>query len=492
MVAILDYTIFVRDQNVTNRSTAIELTSVVEKIIDYADDVNKKVLQLPFSSDSCELQLPGIRTIIATTPFIRSVLIGKGNIILCHSLTGELHVVDSQKEYQGGKLTLLSGNLIQTRHPIILVKDTRESLFSVTAIDGVYIETVMQQLTEAGVVIQFSIGNVYLHSDGTLSWKSYAGKSVAFQEVSSKRYPFNLSVSLNKTSLLSAWFTYQKQHIILIALLFGALSIVVILQSRKNYSLDEDIRIGIEGNEFIAYGQRIIDLEHNSVSGMEILVRWFHPTEGIIRPDLFIPHAERSGMIIPMTKSLFHQVANYINNSYVPDGFYFSFNITAKHCTDMELYDDCMMFLESTKGKNISLVLELTEREMIPQNEKIHELFKKLNDAGVRIAIDDFGTGHSSLSYLYNQNISVLKLDQSFVANIDTDAVSGILIDSIIELAHNLSLKIIAEGIENKAQSIYLKKKGVTFAQGYLYGKPQPVDELLSSLRKGSGEILSD
>lgn len=217
---------------------------------------------------------------------------------------------------------------------------------------------------------------------------------------------------------------------------------------------------------------------------MEILVRWIHPTEGIIRPDLFIPHAERSGMIIPMTRSLFVQVANHINSSSVPDGFYFSFNITAKHCTDMGLYDDCMTFLESTKDKNISLVLELTEREMVPQNEQTLRLFKMLNHAGVMIAIDDFGTGHSSLSYLHNQHITVLKLDQSFVAKINTDAVSGILIDSIIELAHNLSLKIIAEGIETKGQSIYLIRKGVKFAQGYLYGKPQPVDELLSSLRK--------
>lgn len=150
----------------------------------------------------------------------------------------------------------------------------------------------------------------------------------------------------------------------------------------------------------------------------------------------------------------------------------------------MDLYDDCMMFLELTKDKNISLVLELTEREMVPQNEQTLKLFKMLNDAGVMIAIDDFGTGHSSLSYLHNQHISVLKLDRLFVSKINTDAVSGILIDSIIELAHSLSLKIIAEGIETKAQSIYLKRKGVKFAQGYLYGKPQPVDELLSSLRK--------
>lgn len=277
---------------------------------------------------------------------------------------------------------------------------------------------------------------------------------------------------------------YQKLHIILMALLFGVLFVVVLFQSRKNFSLDDDIRVGIEGNEFIAYGQRIVDLDRNNVSGMEILVRWIHPTEGIIRPDLFIPHAEHSGMIIPMTRSLFAQVANHINSSSVPDGFYFSFNITAKHCTDMDLYDDCMMFLELTKDKNISLVLELTEREMVPQNEQTLKLFKMLNDAGVMIAIDDFGTGHSSLSYLHNQHISVLKLDRLFVSKINTDAVSGILIDSIIELAHSLSLKIIAEGIETKAQSIYLKRKGVKFAQGYLYGKPQPVDELLSSLRK--------
>ncbi|HBL7005707.1 TPA: cyclic diguanylate phosphodiesterase [Citrobacter koseri] len=457
---------------------------MIEKIIAYADDVNTRVLKLPYSSNSCERQLPEIRTIITTTPFIRSVLTGNGNTITCHSLIGKLNVVDTQREYQGGKLALLSGNLIQTRHPILLVRDIRGSFFSVSAIDGVYVQTVMQQLTESGSVIQFTIGNVNLHSDGSLSWESYSGKTVAFQKVSSDRYPFDLSVSLNNSSILGAWFMYQKMHIVLMALLFVVLSGVVLFQGRKSFSLDDDIKLGIKGNEFIAYGQRIVDLDKNSVSGMEILVRWIHPTEGIIRPDLFIPHAERSGMIIPMTRSLFVQVANHINSSSVPDGFYFSFNITAKHCTDMGLYDDCMTFLESTKDKNISLVLELTEREMVPQNEQTLRLFKMLNDAGVMIAIDDFGTGHSSLSYLHNQHITVLKLDQSFVAKINTDAVSGILIDSIIELAHNLSLKIIAEGIETKGQSIYLKRKGVKFAQGYLYGKPQPVDELLSSLRK--------
>ena len=165
-------------------------------------------------------------------------------------------------------------------------------------------------------------------------------------------------------------------------------------------------------------------------------------------------------------------------------GFYVSFNITALHCADLALYDDCIDFLEKTKGKNVSLVLELTEREIVPQNEVTYTLFKMLSEAGIQLAIDDFGTGHSSYAYLNNHHISILKIDRSFVDKINANAVSGVLIDSIIDLGHKLSLKMIAEGIEEKEQALYLKNKQVIFAQGYLYGKPQPLDELLSSIVK--------
>ncbi|HDD9314834.1 TPA: EAL domain-containing protein, partial [Escherichia coli] len=131
----------------------------------------------------------------------------------------------------------------------------------------------------------------------------------------------------------------------------------------------------------------------------------------------------------------------------------------------------------------IKLVLELTEREVIPQNETSLRLFRLLKNLGVELAIDDFGTGHSSYSYLHNHYISILKIDRSFIDKISVDAVSGILIDSIIALGHKLSLKMIAEGVETEEQIKYLEEMNVPYAQGYYYNSLQPFKDLIYDLK---------
>ncbi|EOF9218333.1 EAL domain-containing protein, partial [Klebsiella pneumoniae] len=147
------------------------------------------------------------------------------------------------------------------------------------------------------------------------------------------------------------------------------------------------------------------------------------------------------------------------------------------------LFKDCFQFLSKLKGNKIKLVLELTEREVIPQNETSLRLFRLLKNLGVELAIDDFGTGHSSYSYLHNHYISILKIDRSFIDKISVDAVSGILIDSIIELGHKLSLKMIAEGVETEEQIKYLEEMNVPYAQGYYYNSPQPFKDLIYDLK---------
>jgi EAL domain-containing protein (putative c-di-GMP-specific phosphodiesterase class I) len=129
-------------------------------------------------------------------------------------------------------------------------------------------------------------------------------------------------------------------------------------------------------------------------------------------------------------------------------------------------------------------VLELTERELIEPTEITCRLFEALHALGVMIAIDDFGTGHSSLGYLRNFNVDYLKIDQSFVAMIGVDALSGHILDSIIELSGKLDLGIVAEGVETAQQCQYLASRGVDFLQGYLFGRPLPCEEFVNTLAK--------
>lgn len=182
-----------------------------------------------------------------------------------------------------------------------------------------------------------------------------------------------------------------------------------------------------------------------------------------MRPELFIPFAEHSGLIVPMTRSLMQQTAELLApvSSSFEGAFHIGINITASHCKDLELVEDCRQFLAAFEPGAVSLVLELTERELIEPTAITHQLFEQLHALGVMIAIDDFGTGHSSLGYLRQFNVDFLKIDQSFVAMIGVDALSRHILDTIIELSAKLDLAIVAEGVETVEQSDYLTAHGV-------------------------------
>ena len=162
--------------------------------------------------------------------------------------------------------------------------------------------------------------------------------------------------------------------------------------------------------------------------------------------------------------------------------FHIGINITASHCQNLALVEDCRTFLGAFAPGSIHLVLELTERQLIEPTAMTLQLFEQLHQLGVMIALDDFGTGHSSLVYLRQFNVDFLKIDQSFVAMIGADALSRHILDSVIELSAKLDLGIVAEGVETTEQSEYLSAHGVNFLQGYLFGRPMPGADFIYAL----------
>ena len=240
----------------------------------------------------------------------------------------------------------------------------------------------------------------------------------------------------------------------------------------------------LEAEEFIPYFQPVVHGDNKQWSGTEVLMRWKHPKEGLVRPDLFIPFAEHSGLIVPMTRSLMRQTCALLAplSASFKEPFHIGINITASHCRDLELVEDCREFLSAFAPGTINLVLELTERELIEPTAITLQLFEQLHGLGVMIAIDDFGTGHSSLGYLRQFNVDFLKIDQSFVAMIGVDALSRHILDSIIELSGKLDLGIVAEGVESVEQSDYLTAHGVNFLQGFLFGRPMSGADFIRAL----------
>lgn len=243
--------------------------------------------------------------------------------------------------------------------------------------------------------------------------------------------------------------------------------------------------------EFVPYLQPLVDARDGRWVGAEVLMRWQHPSEGMVGPDLFIPMAERSGLIVPMTRDLMRQVGEGLApyGKVLGEGFHLGINISAVHCGEAGLLDDCLSLQAKFLPYRPSLMLELTERELIAASEVTEQLFGRLDAQGIQLALDDFGTGNSSLAYLHRFKVDALKIDKSFVAMIGVDALSVCILDSIVELCGKLDLMIIAEGVETEEQRRYLVERGVDVLQGYLFGRPMPLDAFVQAMGEESEKV---
>ena len=209
--------------------------------------------------------------------------------------------------------------------------------------------------------------------------------------------------------------------------------------------------------------------------GAEALIRWRHPDRGLIRPDLFVPVAEETGLIIPITRWLMNQVRDDFEVVALPSDFHLAINLAPIQFRDKTIVDDIRAIFS---GRNLSpamLVLEATER--FPIDDAGRKVIDALRTMGPGIALDDFGTGHSGLAYLQKFHGDFLKIDKSFVQAIGTDSVTRTVVDLIINLARDLDMEIVAEGVETVAQLEYLRARGVPFAQGFLFAQPLPIAE---------------
>lgn len=239
--------------------------------------------------------------------------------------------------------------------------------------------------------------------------------------------------------------------------------------------LEAELRKAIDNQEFELVFQPQIDiLQDDKLIGMEALLRWNHPVEGNVRTDIFIKIAESCGLIVDIDRwVLLHacQQAKTWLESY-PETFKMSINISAVHFRQADFIDGIKKILQRTNMPADRLELEITEGVLMKELYIAQEHLRELKRMGVEVAIDDFGTGYSSLAYLRHLDVDKLKIDRSFVIDIATNESDQAITSSIIELARNLKLKVIAEGIETKAQLEQVFSRGCYTIQGYYFSKP--------------------
>lgn len=255
---------------------------------------------------------------------------------------------------------------------------------------------------------------------------------------------------------------------------------------KKHFSLHRTIQQAIKNHEFFPVYQPILDLKNDLCTGAEILLRWQTEDNELIMPDFFVEDAEQSGQIVPITLQILEKAFQECKHILDTNAhFHLGLNLSASHFTHATFFDDLNRLLNTYRINQKQLLLELTERDLLQQNDtQLIDKMNELRQGGFSLAVDDFGTGHASISYLQHFPFNYLKIDKLFIQAIGTGAITESLNQSIIHMAQNLELQIIAEGVETIEQVTFLKEHEVYLMQGWYFSKAKDVSVLERFIRK--------
>lgn len=484
-LAVMDWQVE-RELRASSHATTRQVVEHVEHILDNL--ANAANTLLPLAGGPCEPAQLALRSQVTRNAFVRSTNLFRDNTLYCTSLFGDFDEPVDARDYTEGRLWLMDGNSVTPGHALLVYRISDGDRGAIATVDGDHLLTALR-LIGPEEQLQIRVGNAWMGKDGKVQAGTPAPAATADVTLGSTRYPFSVHGGYTADKPGEVLRSHYPALLSLLLVLGVVAGCVCRWQIRRASSPRAELQRALEADEFLPYFQPVVRKGDYRWAGAEVLMRWSHPREGLVRPDLFIPYAEHSGQIVAMTRALMlhtaHSLAPY--TALLDDGFHIGINITADHCRDLSLLDDCQTFLQHFPPGRVKLTLELTERKLIEATPVTLELFEKLHDLGVMIALDDFGTGQSSLNYLRQFKVDYLKIDQSFVAMIGGDALSQHILDSIIELSAKLDLGIVAEGVETEVQRDYLARHGVDFQQGYLFGRPMPAEAFLQALASRPG-----
>jgi len=252
--------------------------------------------------------------------------------------------------------------------------------------------------------------------------------------------------------------------------------------------LESDLRKAVPNNELFLQYQPVVSLATGELRGFEALVRWQHPKRGLIPPNEFIPMAEETGLIVPIGRWVLQRAcataAAWRRATSRAEGLFLAVNISGKQFSQPDLLDLVKRVLEETEFPPERLRLEITETAIMENAASAVDRLRKLKGNGIGISIDDFGTGYSSMSYLQRFPLDALKVDISFVRALEQRPENKAIVKAIINLAHTLGLKVVAEGVEKEFQRDYLNELGCEFGQGFMYAPPLQEEKAVELILK--------
>jgi len=256
--------------------------------------------------------------------------------------------------------------------------------------------------------------------------------------------------------------------------------------AHERFTIETDLRRGLERDEFLIYYQPKVNIVTGACSGMEALIRWQHPSRGLVLPETFIGIAEESGLLTPISKWLVHTVCRQIR-SWRDQGIEVSvaINLSASFFQHAEFEATIEAALLETGIPPECLELELTEATLMNDPQLVLASMAAMKALGLQLSIDDFGIGYSSLSYLKKLPVDKLKIDQSFIHNIAQDSDNMAVVRAVLSIGHSMQLKVIAEGVETASQLAWLQAEGGEEAQGFYFSRPLPAQGMTALLKRG-------
>ncbi|HTV13888.1 MAG TPA: EAL domain-containing protein [Acidobacteriaceae bacterium] len=268
----------------------------------------------------------------------------------------------------------------------------------------------------------------------------------------------------------------------------------------SSIKIHNELKAALERNEVLLYYQPIIDVQNMKIAGFEALMRWKHPERGMISPGVFIPVAEEGGLIVDLSRFAlstscdaalqFRAAAS--KDLTGPDPIFVGVNFSVTDFAEGGFFDHLQTTLAAKKVDPIQIHLEITESLLMAAPEAAKAELDRCRAIGLNVSIDDFGSGYSSLSYLHFFPIDTLKIDQSFIRSMGRHPASVVLVQSIIALAHNLGMKVIAEGVESAQDAALLRDFGCDYTQGYFFSKPLPYEAALNFVQTWKAPSLEN
>jgi sensor c-di-GMP phosphodiesterase-like protein len=317
--------------------------------------------------------------------------------------------------------------------------------------------------------------------------------------ISSSRYAIRATISASPLGLAANQHDLRALGTIVSGLLaIVILTLAILLPRRQHENPIAEMERALKVGEFVPYYQPIVDIRSGRLRGAEVLIRWRKPDGTIVPPASFIPLAESSGLIIDLTRALMRRVCQEAGavlgaRPHLKIGF----NLTARHFANEEIVADVRKIFKKSSLKLTQIVLEVTERQPIENLTETRRVVAALQGLGVKVAIDDVGTGHSGLSYMLKLGVDIIKIDKMFIDSLGTDRNSNTIIETLIDLAQNMRMDVVAEGVESFEQVLHLRDLGIRAAQGFVFSPPLPCSAFLQLVEtidplKGAGEPGAD